>query len=147
MAHSRNIFCQKEGYLTHNQISELANVTFLNPREIKNIEMLWLFIREKCQNLDIEYERKHGEPPPPEHKQEHMKLRKRHKKGDGVRRLCRSRPPPRDTRKAEPARACMAYGAAAAAISGLKYRALLSTDLLAAQRRLGNADNPSALDR
>lgn len=64
MAHQRNLFCQKEGYLTHDQVKELSEVTFLNGREIKNIELLWLYVREKVKDDDqafLEKNKRHPE--------------------------------------------------------------------------------------
>ena len=35
----RDVLCRRVGNLSHHQIKELTNITFLNHSEIKNIEM------------------------------------------------------------------------------------------------------------
>ena len=45
----RDITCRKCGNLTHHEIKELTNITFLNHGEIKNIEMLFLFLLEVAE--------------------------------------------------------------------------------------------------
>eukprot|EP01045_Picozoa_sp_COSAG04_P032276 COSAG04_NODE_6273_length_1367_cov_1.526025_2_plen_91_part_00 len=45
----RDITCRKCGNLTHHEIKELTNITFLNHGEVKNIEMLFLFLLEVAE--------------------------------------------------------------------------------------------------